>query len=535
MMKLFRMHKDTKYHLLGGLVGGLALTSGLTAAAQATAPASSHVRSNILILYADDLGYGDLGSYNRNSKIPTPNLDRLAAEGLRLTDGHSSSGICTPSRYALLTGRAHWRDFHGIDGGFDRPFFKPGQLTMGEMLRSNGYHTAAIGKWHLGNDWDSIRKPGTPKDSLEHTDFDWTKPLRGGANDHGFDYYFGDNVINFPPYVWIENGRVLQVPDMTYSREDFGAIHGRPPEGNWECRPGPGRSDWDFYQVLPTLTEKAVEYIHSRKDKPEPFFLYFSLPAPHTPIVPNKAFQGSSEAGPYGDLVVETDDSCGQLLAALREAGLESNTIVIFSADNGSEYFAYARDLKFDHWSAEPLRGLKRDIYEGGHRVPTILKWPGVTEPGSVSDALFAQTDLMATLASYLGFDLPRDSAEDSYDFWPYLNGEVDKPPRTSMVHNTSPNQYAIRDGHWLLVDHGTGVVGGDRRQPPEAWLRKYEIPPYADQEALLFNLSEDIGQRYNLAKEQPDRVAEMQALLKEIRERGFTAPRLEKSPAMLR
>ena len=507
--------------LLPTLALALAITAPLAVADEAP-------RLNIVLLYADDLGYGDLGCYNPDSKIPTPHLDRLATEGLRFTDGHSSSGVCTPSRYALLTGRAHWRDFHWIDRGFDPPFFKPDQLTMGEMLRRHGYATACIGKWHLGNDWDSIRKPGTPEDSIQHTDFDWTKPLRGGANDHGFDYYFGDNVINFPPYTWIENGRVLRAPDMTYSREDFTAIHGSPPEGGWECRPGPGLADWDFYQVLPTLTEKAVEYIHSRKDKAEPFFLYFPLPSPHTPIVPNAAFEGTSEAGPYGDFVVETDDSCGQLLAALRETGLDASTIVIFTADNGSEYFAYARDQKFGHWSSAPLRGLKRDIYEGGHRVPTIIKWPGVTEPGSVTDALFSQVDFMATLAGYLGFDLPRDSAEDSYDFWPYLSGQADEPPRTTLIHNTMAGQYAIRDGDWLLVNHRTGVVGGDRRQPPPAWMEKHGVPPYQDnQEVGLYDLGEDVGQRHNLAEEQPQRVAEMRALLEEIRERGFSAPRL--------
>lgn len=211
---------------------------------------------NIVLIYADDLGYGDLKSYNPDSKIPTPHLNRLAEEGLRMKDAHSSSGICTPSRYTLLTGRAHWRDFHWIDRGFDPPFFKPGQLTLQEILRKHGYHTACIGKWHLGNDWDSIRKPGTPANSRDFQDFDWSKPLRGGANDHGFDYYFGDNVINFPPYVWLENGLALTAPDTNYQGH---APDDKPKEGGWECRHGPAMADWDFYQVLPVLGEKAVE------------------------------------------------------------------------------------------------------------------------------------------------------------------------------------------------------------------------------------------------------------------------------------
>lgn len=475
---------------------------------------------NIVLIYADDIGYGDLTSYHPESKIPTPHFNRLAEEGLRFTDAHSSSGICTPSRYTLLTGRAHWRDFHWIDRGFDPPVFKEGQFTLPEMLRQNGYHTACIGKWHLGNRWDSIRKPGTPQDSKEHTDFDWTKTLRGGANDYGFDYYFGDNVINFPPYVWIENGRALTIPNTTYRGHDPDE---QPKEGHWECRDGPAMADWDFYQVLPTLGDKAVAYIHERKDKPQPFFIYFSLPSPHAPIIPNDAYDGISGAGPYGDFVFETDDVCGRLITALKESGQYENTIILFTADNGAEAYAYARDEKFDHWSSGPLRGLKRDIYEGGHRVPTIVVWPGITEPGSVTDALFSQADLMATLAGYLNFTLPDNSAEDSYDFFPYLSGMEPRSPRTTLVHNTFEDRYAIRHGNWVLIDHPTGTD----RQPPEAWMKKHNVPAYNGLEVGLYNLSEDIGQRYNLAERYPEKVSNLQALLHEIRNNPHTAPRL--------
>jgi len=485
----------------------------------AALPLLAAPQPNIVILYADDLGYGDLGCFNAKSKIPTPNLDRLASEGLRFTDAHSSSGICTPSRYAMLTGRHHWRDFHGIDGGFDKTFFKPGQLTLPAMLKTKGYATACIGKWHLGWDWDSIRKPGSPPKSKKHSDFDWTKPFRGGPLEQGFDYYFGDNVINFPPYAWIENDRVLSPPDITFKTTPKNTK-----EGAWECREGPGRSDWDFYQVLPTLTKKGVEYIQSRKGKAEPFFLYFPLPSPHAPIVPTDEFDGKSKAGAYGDFVVQTDDACGQLLKALRDAGLDSNTIVFFSADNGPENYAYARDEKFDHWSAFPLRGLKRDIYEGGHRVPTILKWPGVTKAGEVCDALFAQLDMMATLASFLQVELPKNAAEDSHDFYAYLKKESPQKPRTTMVHNTAPNQYAIRDGDWVLIDAKTGAA----RQPSDAWRTKHQVPPYNGQPVGLYNLKEDLTQRHNLAEKNPEKVTELQALLKKIREQGFSAPRLK-------
>jgi arylsulfatase A len=492
----------------------LAIAFACTLIAHAESP-----KLNIVLLYADDLGYGDLKSYNPDSKIPTPHFDKLAQQGLRFTDAHSSSGICTPSRYTLLTGRSHWRDFYGIDSGFDPPLFKKGQLTLQEMLRKHGYHTACIGKWHLGNDWDSIRKPGTPKNSIKHTDFDWSKTLRGGAHDQGFDYYFGDNVINFPPYVWLENGKALTVPDTTFT----GKSNAPTKEGAWECRPGPGMSDWDFYKVLPTLGEKGVEYIKGRKDKSEPFFLYFPLPSPHAPIIPNNEFKGKSEAGAYGDFVYQTDHICGLILTALEEAGFGENTIVIFSADNGAEAYAYPRDEKHNHWSSTPLRGLKRDIYEGGHRVPTIIKWPGVTKPGSVSDALFSQADIIATLANYLGFELPKNSAEDSHDFFPYLTGKVSESPRTTIVHNTFKDQYAIRHYEWVLIDHKTGTD----RQPPKAWMEKHKVPAYNGLNVGLYNLSEDIGQRNNLAEKYPEKVKELQDLLKSIRTGEHTAPRL--------
>ena len=395
-------------------------------------------RPNILILYADDLGFGDLSCYNAQGKIPTPNLDRLAAEGMRFTDGHSSSGICTPSRYALLTGRHHWRDFHGIVGAMGKSVFPPERLTMPEMLKEKGYTTACIGKWHLGWDWEAIRtKPGNGPDC-----FDWKKAIPDGPLAHGFDHYFGDTVINFPPYAWIEDDHMAQIPDTMKDESKWKKIK----EGNWECRPGPMVSGWDPYAVLPTLTEKGVEYLKSRKDDPEPFFLYFAFPCPHAPIIPNDAFDGKSEAGPFGDFVVETDAMVGKLLVALEKSGHAENTIVVFTADNGPEHYAYARDANFGHWSAEPFRGLKRDIYEGGHHVPFIVRWPGVTQPGRVSKALVSQIDLMGTFASVLNYDLPDDAAEDSYDLLGHLRGETEKV-RSTHVHNTFADQYAIRHG----------------------------------------------------------------------------------------
>nr|MBR9809293.1 arylsulfatase [bacterium] len=500
------------------------LSSILVCAAWAKQP-------NVLILYADDLGFGDLGCYNKESRIPTPNLDRLASESVRFTDGHSSSGICTPSRFAMLTGRHHWRDFHGIVNAFGDSVFKPERLTLPEMLKEKGYKTAAIGKWHLGWNWDAIRNKEVrattvqdgrrKKQQLGPEAFDWTKSIPNGPLDHGFDYYFGDTVINFPPYCWIENDKVVKAPDTLMQTGKWKKIK----EGGWECRPGPMVTGWDPYQNIPTTTKKGVEYIKKAANAEEPFFLYFAYPAPHAPIIPNDEFDGKSKAGPYGDFVYETDHSIGQLLQALKDSGQAENTLVIFSADNGPEHYAYARDVKFDHWSAHPFRGLKRDAYEGGHHVPFMIKYPGVTMAGTVNDALVSQIDIMATLASVVGYNLPeKNAAEDSHDLLPLLKGEA-KSIRTSHVHNTFDHTWAFREGDWVLI---TGKSGHHSRVTKE-WLKKHDYPKTESKQARLFNLREDIGQRNDLAAKHPEKVRSMKASLAQIREQGYSAPRLRK------
>jgi len=482
-------------------------------------------KPNILILYADDLGYGDLGCYNLESKIPTPNLDRLAKAGMRFSDGHSSSGICTPSRYALLTGRHHWRKFHGIVGALGGTVFAPERLTMPEMLQTEGYHTACIGKWHLGWDWAAIRKPNAKptkvgrRSSWSYDAFDWNKAIPDGPLAHGFDHYFGDTVINFPPYAWIEDKKLVEAPDTIMDTAKWKKIK----EGGWECRPGPMVSGWNPYDIMPTLTQRGVDYIRATKDSEKPFFLYFAYPGPHAPIIPNDKFDGTSEAGPYGDFVVEIDDSIGQLLKALKMAGKADNTVVIFTADNGPEKYAYARDEKFDHWSAKPFRGLKRDIYEGGHHVPFIVKWPGLTKAGTVSDALISQIDIMGTVAAALGVDLPDEQAEDSYNQLPVLRGRKESV-RTAHIHNTRANSYAIRYGDWLLVDDKHGYMSGRNAK----WETKHKYPADDKSMAELYNLANDIGQRTNLATKHTARVKELQALLKKIRDQGHSSPRLQ-------
>ncbi len=469
-------------------------------------------RPNVVIIYADDMGYGDFGANNPKSKIPTPNLDRLAAEGMRFTDGHSSSGICTPSRFALLTGQHHWRRFHNIVDSFGQPVFRPGDFTLANMFRSEGYNTAAIGKWHLGWDWNAVRKPGAPGPSKERPDrpedYDWNRPIPGGPLDRGFDYYFGDGTINFPPYCFVENDRVAEAPTVMMDTAALKEI----PEGHWEFRGGPMVEGWDPYAVLPTLADKAEAWIQ-RQSPGKPFFLYFALTSPHAPIIPNDEFRGRSKAGPYGDFVCETDAVAGRILDALAKGGFAENTLVVFSADNGPEGYAYDRAQKYGHWSSEPLRGLKRDLWEGGHRVPFVMRWPGTIKAGAVSDETVSQVDLAATFAGIIGYTLGPDEAIDSYDLLPVLSGErLEKPLRMATVQNTFQEKYALRQGDWLYIDAG---CGGQKGWEPEWFLRERG---YAEENTpgLLFNLKDDLPQKKNLYSAYPEKVAAMKALLDE-------------------
>jgi arylsulfatase A len=470
------------------------------------------------------MGYGDLAIQNPESKIPTPNLDQLAREGLRFTDAHSSSGICTPSRYALLTGRYHWRKFHSIVNSFGGSRFDDDRLTLPEMLRQRGYRTACIGKWHLGWNWEAIKRPGAKPETLTNDKkgfppdaFDWTKSIPGGPLAHGFDYYFGDDVPNFPPYAWIENDRVLEAPTLPLTETPTTA------EGRWEARPGPMTAGWDLAAVMPRLTQRCVDWIAAQKDQSGPFFLYFPFTSPHAPIVPTKQFVDSSDAGGYGDFVLQSDWSAGQVLQALDARGLRKNTLVIFTSDNGPEIYAYDRIANYDHRSMGPLRGAKRDIWEGGHRVPMLVRWPGETQPGRVSDALVSQIDVMATIASIIDFPLPIDAAEDSVNLLPlWRDATGGEKLRTSHVHNTNRDHYAVRDGDWVLVDAKSGSLN-------RLTTRHDRESGYAENthSGALFNLGRDLPQRENLFAMHPDKVAAMRALLEKTREQGHSAPRL--------
>ena len=328
-------------------------------------------KPNVVYILADDLGYGDLSCQNSKSKIPTPNMDRLAAQGIRFTDAHDSTSVCTPSRYGILTGRYCWRSQlkRGVLGGFSRPLIEPGRLTVGSLLQQHGYVTACIGKWHLGLDWPLKNTPGANVpaggEQVRDTDgglsmvkaerIDFTRPINGGPCTRGFDYFYGIAAsLDMPPYVFIENDHVVAQPTARQEKID----------AQW-VRIGPKDPAFKFEEVLPRLTSKSVEFIN-RQTSTKSFFLYFALNAPHTPIVPTAQFKGKSHAGDYGDFVVEVDWYVGQILDALEQRKLTDNTLVIFTSDNGPEFPTYQRAKNFRHYSMGDWRGVKRDVWEGG-------------------------------------------------------------------------------------------------------------------------------------------------------------------------
>jgi arylsulfatase A len=478
-------------------------------------------KPNIVFILADDLGYGDLGCYNQKSKIPTPNLDRLAGDGMRFTDAHSPSSVCTPTRYALLTGRYAWRSRlkSQVLGPWGTPLIEPGRLTVPALLKQHGYTTACIGKWHLGWNWPT--KDGQPPSSSTNqlSNVDFIKPVTDGPTTRGFDYYFGTDVPNYPPYCFIENDRTVGIPTLP----DTGRADGF-------NRPGPMLKGWKLVNILPELTKRAVKWVEDSAKSGQPFFLYLPLTSPHYPVVPAPEFKGKSGAGDYGDFVVQTDWTAGQVLDALKRGGVADNTLVIFTSDNGPEITgevrpgAYDRVTEFQHWSMGELRGAKRDIWEGGHRVPFLARWPGKIKPGTVSGETICHVDFMATVAALLGEKLPDAAGVDSYNLLPVLFGEkLTAPVREATVHHAASGKFAIRKGDWVFVDARTGDDNGSRGEP--AWLKERRGYTSHNEPGELFNVREDVTERRNHFAEQPDKVRELKDLLENYKRDGRSTP----------
>lgn len=479
---------------------------------------------NIIVILADDLGYGDVGVYNAESKIRTPHIDRLAREGVRFTDAHTPCGVCSPTRYGLLTGRYPWRSElkRNVLWPWDKPLIEKSRLTLPGMLKRRGYHTACFGKWHLGWDWpttDGSRVNdtvaiGDPQREVRNKFSEkvvFSKPVREGPTTRGFDYYFGVDLPNFPPYAFIENNRLLSRPTAQKPEEMFG----------W---PGPMTPGWRLESVLPEITRRAADYVRQRSRGRNPYFLYLPLTSPHTPIAPDTDFQGKSRAGKYGDWVEQTDASAGQVLEAVRAAGQSRPTIVFFTSDNGPETLTYPLIKEFGHASQGPWRGAKRMLWEGGHRVPFIAWSPGGVEAGRVEQETVCLTDLFATIASLTGFKLPEDAGEDSYDIGPAIFGanRPAGPIREATVHHSINDEYALRQGDWVFLESPRGAHGNGE---PPWWRERFQVPNQV-LPAGLYNLKEDPRQLRNLLEQQPDRARRMRALLERYKNDGRSVPR---------
>ena len=456
-------------------------------------PCSAADKPNIVIILADDLGYGDVKCFNSGSKIPTPNIDALAEAGTMFTDAHSPSAVCSPTRYGLLTGRYAWRSKlkNGVLGGLSPRLIEPNRLTVAQILKDNGYHTAAIGKWHLGMDWTlkpdkKVTELGVePRDQVFNVEYD--KPIKNGPNSVGFDYYFGISAsLDMVPYTYIENDKVVANP--TEDR-DFAMMFGK--ENGPRTRKGPTAPGFEANDVLPMLRDKAVSYIGERAKEKKPFFLYLPLTAPHTPILPTKDWLKKSNTDtPYMDFVMATDAVVGDVLAALKKHGFEDNTLVIFTSDNGCSPSAdFPALAKLGHNPNYVFRGYKADIYEGGHHLPFIVRWPGKVKAKGESKALAVHTDILATCADVIGVKLPDDAGEDSVSLLPAL-GVTKGSIREALVVHSAQGFFGVREGKWkLCLCPGSGGWSDPRpgREPDDA------------PDVQLFDLEKDIGERTNL------------------------------------
>jgi arylsulfatase A len=445
-------------------------------------------KPNIVFILADDLGYGDPTCYNAESKTPTAHIDRLAREGMRFTDAHAPGSVCIPTRYGLMTGRYPFRRNLKT-----RVKIEAGRPTIASLLRRNGYRTAMVGKWHLGFDIG----PG----------HDWSQPLQGGPLDCGFDSYFGIPAsLDIQPYYYIRDRYPVAAPTERIeasNTEGWTRVQG----AFW--RAGGIAPGFKHEEVLPRLGEEAVKIIDQRgRNKSEvPLFLYVAFTAPHTPWLPQGEFRGKSGADIYGDFVMQVDRTAGSILDALDRNHMTENTLVIFTSDNGPVW--YPQDAEaFGHRAAGPLRGMKGDAWEGGHRMPFLARWPGRIPSSSTCDATICFTDMMATFAAIVGDKLPPNAGEDSCNALPLLEGKVrDAPIRDVTIHKRSAT--AIRQGKWKLITHlGSGGMS----------LRKQETTQKGEPTGQLYDLEADLGETTNLWFDRPDVVRRLTRLLQECK-----------------
>lgn len=500
-----------------------AATASMTVAGSLAALPTGQDKPNIVFILADDMGYGDVSSLNAESLIPTPNIDRLTHAGIHFTDAHSPSALCTPTRYGVLTGRYCWRTRvkAGVLWGYSKHLIEPERVTVPSLLKANGYNTGAVGKWHLGMDMPiigggRIKEPFDVVDKRSYTgDIDYRGTIENGPRSIGFDSYYGISAsLDMHPYIYIDNDRFVgectTEKDLLFVYEPNGSNYGR--------NMGPAEPGFEAEAVMPTITRKTVQFIEAQS-KDKPFFMYMSLTAPHIPIVPSKKYQGRSKLGPYGDFCIEVDDSVGQVLAALENKGLADNTLVVFSADNGcAPYIEVEQMIEQGHYPSYVFRGYKSDIFEGGHRVPFVARWPAAIKAGSQSDETICLTDLLATCASIVGAKLPNDAGEDSYDVLTVLLGQpLSSPIREATVHHSGDGSFSIRQGRWKL-ENTPGGGGYSRISREDAIAQGIPL-------VQLYDLKADIGEKNNVANQYPEVIADLNEILERYKRAGRSTP----------
>ena len=454
---------------------------------------------NIVVVLADDLGYGDVQPLNSDSKIETPNFNRLAKTGITFTDAHSPSAVCTPTRYGLMCGRYCWRTSlkRGVLGGYSKPLINLERQTIATVLKSAGYRTGCVGKWHLGLGWQWHDEPkDTNKIGIagnKSLAVDYEKPLTHGPNTLGFDFsYIIPASLDMSPYVYVRNHKVTAIPDRLIDGEKFPGFY----------RKGVIADDFEIEGVLDRLTEQACQFIADSKSD-QPFFLYFPLSAPHKPVSPHERFKGKTKLGPYGDFVTQVDWTVGEIMKALDEKKVADNTLLIVTSDNGSfmnrindKTVDHSQDFKVhgynpaNHKPNGILRGTKADIWEAGHRVPFFARWPSKIKPDSICHETVCHTDILATAADVVKQTFDQNSAEDSFSFLKLLQGETRERP--AVIHHSIGGMFAIRSGNWKLV-MGNGSGG---RQKPKG--KPFEGPFH------LFDLSNDLSEKNNLIESMP-------------------------------
>jgi len=487
---------------------------------------------NIFLILADDLGYGDVSCYNDRAKVATPHIDRLARDGLRFTDAHSPATVCTPSRYSIMTGRMAFRIpsgavFEGVGGP---SLINPGRLTLPAMLRSKGYTTACIGKWHIGltfsdKEGQPIRERGVA--GVQRVDF--SRPIVGGPIAHGFDQFFGTACCPGTDYLYafIEQDRVPVPPTQMLDHKKLP----RHPYAN-DCRPGMIADNYPMEELDLVFLNKSREFLeaHVRQTPEKPFFLYHAAAAVHLPSFAAKQFQGQTKAGPHGDFIHELDAIVGELTRTLEKLNVADNTVFIFTSDNGPETTSVIHmRADFDHDGARPWRGVKRDDWEGGHRVPLVVRWPGKVKPGTTSSQLTSLTDLFATVAAITGFDLPNNAAEDSFNLLPTWLGQDHAPIRPYLLQQAARDSYlSIRRGHWKYLDH---QGSGGNRYENDPGLKPFIIPdPVANAIGQLYDLENDPGETKNLYSERADIAQELKTLLDQSKAAGRSRPTSSRS-----